>query len=90
MFTLMCFPVSLDNDDYDSGTSELLSGGGRSGRGGRLIRNLSNAFLPCMKVIEEMGFLFTILHGAHSSSDFVSTWRESTHSFVHNLVLVMS
>lgn len=84
MFTLMCFPVFLDNDDYDSGTSELLSGGGRSGRGGRLIRNLSNAFLPCTKVIEEMDFLFTILHGAHSSSVTLSVLGESplTHSFI--------
>lgn len=80
----------LASDDYDSGVSELLSGGGRSGRGGRLIRKLSSASLPCMKVIEEIDFLFTSLHGAHFGSDFGSTWRESTHSFVHNLVLAMS
>jgi hypothetical protein len=36
--------------------SELLPGSWRSGRGGRLIRNLNNAFLPCMKLIEEMNF----------------------------------
>lgn len=60
------------------------------GRGGR---RLSSAFLPCMKVREEIGFLFTILHGAHCSrdcSDSGSTWRESTRSFVQHLVLVMS
>ena len=35
MFALMCFPAFLASDDYyDSGISELLSGGGRSGRGG--------------------------------------------------------
>lgn len=42
-----------------------------------------------MKVIEEMNFLFAILHGAHTSSDFVSTWREFTYLFFHVLVLMM-
>ena len=46
-----------------------------------------------MKVVEETDFLFTILHGAHCSrdcSDSGNTWRESAHSFVQHLVLVMS
>lgn len=90
VFSVTCLPAFLASDHNDNGISELLSGGGRSGRRGRLMRNLNVAFLPCVKVIEEMNFLFTVLHGARSSSDLVNTWRECTHSVVPNLVLMMS
>lgn len=51
--------------------------------GGRLIRNLSKALLPLMKVTEDMAFPFTTLYGVQSSRDFVSTWEDPLiHSFV--------
>ena len=43
--------------------------GGMGGRRG-LIRNPSNAFLPCLKAIGDMSFL---LHGAQSIRGFVKT-----------------
>lgn len=51
--------------------------------GARLIRNPSKALLPCVKVIEDMNFLFTTLHGAQSSRDFVRD-LERIHSFIRS------
>lgn len=79
----MCFPTFLANDDNESGISKYcLDIGGAAGEEGSS-KNLNNAFLPCMKVIEEMNFpMFILLRGAHSSRDFATASRESTHSSI--------
>lgn len=55
--------------------------------GGKPARNQSAALLSCLKAVEETNSLmFAVLHGAPSSSDSATAWRESAHSLVHSFL----